>query len=146
MSPLDLILIDKCSLWSGVFHFPWLPGSSHGGRKPFPTSSGRKIPRETWIGFGYTSTSEPIPVDRGIRYFGHPDLGGMVSGLKPYQNYMTCVRHGKECFCVLDGQKQQAGTKLIWEDLRWCFSLEAFEGGTKAYHNVIMGLPWWSSA
>ena len=28
--------------------------------------------------------SEPIPVDRGIRYFGHPDLGGVVSGLQPY--------------------------------------------------------------
>lgn len=27
------------------------------------------------MGFGHMSISEPIPVDRDIRYFGHPGLG-----------------------------------------------------------------------
>lgn len=81
ISPLDLIRIDRSALYeyvaeSGVFHF-FLTSSSHGGRKPFPLALVEKS--QGGLGLDLVPClllSEPIPVDRGIRYFGHPDLGG----------------------------------------------------------------------
>lgn len=150
ISPLDLILIDKCSLWmcgrKWGLSFSLTPSSSHGGRKPFPTSSGRKIPGGTWIGFGSMSTSvwtNPCGQRNKILWSSRPGWSGFrASALlklhdvcSPWERVFLCTSWIK-----VTGRHQT--------DLRrpaMILSLETFEGGTTAYHNVAMGLSWWSS-
>lgn len=61
--------------------------------------------------------SEPIPVDREMRYLGHPSLGhsptpmAEVLRAQPYHNHMVGVPGETVLLCA--GQRHQVGTTMM---------------------------------